>query len=300
VISVRKDGAGDFTSIQAAVDSLSSTNPTTTVLRIAPGTYQEKLVIDVPNLILCGETGQASATLLTYGDNANTPKAGGGTLGTTGSASTRIASNHVSAENLTFANSTPLGGSQAVALLVTGDAVQFRDCRFLSYQDTLYVRHARQYFRDCYIEGSVDFIFGDATAVFQDCTVHNAAAGTAVTAPNTPQAVAYGLVFFGGELTAAGNVSGNSVSLGRNWGAYGSTTFLHTILGGHIRPAGWQAMGSNTLATARFAEYQTTGDGATSSDLAARVPESRQLSADEAAAYTLQNILGDWSPSFSQ
>lgn len=295
VITVAKSGA-TFSTVQAALNSLSKTNTTPTQIRIAPGTYEEKLVVQVPNITLCGQTGKASSTILTYKDNANTSNGNGGTIGTTGSASTNITANDVSAENITFANSTPLGGSQAVALLVSGNQVQFRGCRFLSYQDTLYVRKQKQYFRDCYVEGSVDFIFGDGTTVFENCTVHSAAGGTAVTAPNTDQAVAYGLVFLGGKLTSS---QGSATTvLGRNWGAYGSATFLRTDLGAHIKPVGWQAMGENTLDTARFAEYKTTGAGASS--LGSRAKQSKQLSDAEAGNYTLAKIFGSWVPSFSK
>ena len=94
--------------------------------------------------------------------------------------------------------------------------------------------------------------------------MHNVSGGTAVTAPNTAQNFAYGLVFLGGKLTAASAVSKGSMALGRNWGAYGAAAFLKTQLGAHIKPVGWVPMGENTLDTARFSEYQTTGDGAPS------------------------------------
>jgi pectin methylesterase-like acyl-CoA thioesterase len=300
VLTVAASGAANFQTVQAALNSLSKTNATPTQIRIAPGTYKEKLNIQVPNVTLCGQTGKATTTILTYSDNANTSNGNGGTLGTSGGASTTIASNNVSAENLTFANTTPQGGSQAVAVLVSGDQVQFRNSRFISFQDTLYVRKAKQYFRDCYIEGTVDYIFGDATAVFQDCTAHNVSGGTAVTAPNTDQGVAYGLVFLGGQLTAASSISAGSMALGRNWGAYGAATFLRTQLGAHIKPVGWVPMGTNTLDTARFSEFQTTGAGATASAIAARASQSKQLSTQEAASYTLAKIFGAWVPSYSK
>jgi pectinesterase len=297
IIEVKKDGSGDFTTVQAALDSLSKSNTTPTQIRIAPGTYSEKLVVGVPHVTLCGQAGQAAQTVLTYGDNANTSNGNGGTLGTTGSASANISASNVSAENVTFQNSTPLGGSQAVALLVSGSQVQFRNTRFLSYQDTLYVKSGTQYFKDCYVAGSVDFIFGGATAVFEDCTVHSAAGGVAVTAPSTEETVSYGLVFLGGELTSAGSVSSGSVALGRNWRPYGAATYIGTVLGGHISAVGWVKMGENTLDTARFAEYQTSGAGAKPNQ---RATQSSQLSAGEAAAYTVDNIFGSWTPTFSQ
>jgi pectin methylesterase-like acyl-CoA thioesterase len=296
VIVVKKDGSGHFTTVQAAIDSLPKSNTTPTQIRIAPDTYTEKLRVDRPNITLCGQKGQAAATILTYGDNANTSNGQGGTLGTSGSASTNISASKVSAENVTFKNNTPLGGSQAVALLITGSEVQFRNCRFLSYQDTLYTKGGSQYFKDCYVEGSVDYIFGGATAVFDECTIHTAAGGTAVTAPSTDQAIPFGLVFLGGELTAASSVSSGSQALGRNWGAYGAAAYIGTVLGKHISTAGWSPMGSNTLATARFSEYQTTGPGSHPTQRA----QSKQLTSAEAAAYTVDNILGSWTPTFSQ
>ncbi|HTN88294.1 MAG TPA: pectinesterase family protein, partial [Sorangium sp.] len=205
LIEVNRDGSGDFTSVQAAINSVARSNTTPTILRIAPGTYSEKLVVDRPHVTLCGRTGQAETTVLTYGDNANTPNGAGGTLGTSGSFSVNISASDVSAENITFANSTG-PGVQAVALLVSGSRVQFRHCRALGYQDTVYVKNGTQYFRDCYIEGSVDFIFGGATAVFEDCTVHNVAQGTAITAPSTDQAIPFGIVFLGGKATAVGSI----------------------------------------------------------------------------------------------
>ncbi len=296
VVTVGASGA-NFKTVQAALNSLSKTNTTPTQIRIAPGTYKEKLTIAVPKITLCGQTGKASSTILTYSDNANTPNGNGGTLGTTGGASTNLTANDVSVENITFANSTPQGGSQAVALLVSGNQVQFRNCRFTSFQDTLYVRKAKQYFRDCYVEGTVDYIFGDGTSVFDNCTVNNVGGGTAATAPNTDQAVAYGLVFLGGELTADANVKAGSVALARNWGAYGAAAFLNTKLGPHISAVGWSPMGTNTLDTARFSEYKSTGPGA---NIGARAPQSKQLTDQQAANYTLANILGGWLPSFSK
>ncbi|WP_437790699.1 pectinesterase family protein [Sorangium sp. So ce693] len=295
LIEVNRDGSGDFTSVQAAINSVVKSNTTPTVIRIAPGTYSEKLVVDRPHVTLCGQTGRAETTVLTYGDNANTSNGAGGTLGTSGSFSVNISASDVSAENITFANSTG-PGVQAVALLVTGSRVQFRRCRALGYQDTLYVKGGTQYFRDCTIEGSVDFIFGGATAVFEDCTMHNAAGGSAITAPSTDESTPFGIVFLGGRATAASSVRSGSVALGRNWRPYGATTYLGTELGAHIAPVGWVRMGDNTLATARFAEHMTTGPGAKASQ---RAPDSSQLSAAEAARYTVENMLAPWKPTFA-
>lgn len=296
ILTVAKTGSPDFGTVQAAINSISQSNTTPTIIRIAPGTYSEKLVVNRPHITLCGEQGAEATTILTYGDGADTSNGNGGTLGTSGSASVNLSGNDVSVENLTMRNTRGVG-SQAVALRVSGQRVQFRKVRFIGNQDTLYTHSGSQYFKDCYVEGTVDYIFGGATAVFESCTAHTVGGGTAVTAPSTEQAVPFGLVFLGGQLTAAGSVSSSSQNLGRNWGAYGMTVFIQTALGAHITGPGWAAMGSNTLDTARFAEFQTTGAGA---KVAERVSQSDQLTADQAAAYTVDNIFGSWNPSFAE
>lgn len=289
IVRVAQSGSADHATVQAAINSISKSNTTLTIIRIAPGTYTEKLIVDRPNITLCGEVGQTENTVLVYGD-------GGDTVGTSGSASVNISSDDVSGENLTIKNSRGQG-TQAVAALISGKRVQFRNSRFIGFQDTLYVRGGPLYFRDCHIEGTVDFIFGDATAVFDECTIHNVDGGSAVTAPSTDQNNPYGIVFLGGKLTASGNVKTGSIALGRNWRPYGSTTYIQTELGAHISSVGWVKMGDNSLSTARFSEYQTTGPGA---NAGARAPESSQLSAGEAEDFSLGNILGSWTPSFSE
>jgi pectin methylesterase-like acyl-CoA thioesterase len=208
----------------------------------------------------------------------------------------KVTASDVSLENLTIENTTG-PGVQAVALMAQSERAQFRNCRFVAYQDTLYTHSGTQYFRDCYIQGNVDYIFGGATAVFEDCSLYTIEGGTAVTAPSTDSDVPYGIVFLGGEATADSSIGAGSQHLGRNWRPYGSTTYIGTWLGDHISSDGWGPMGGNSLDTARFAEYETTGPGASPTT---RVPQSRQLSEAEAAAYTVDNIFETWTPSFSR
>ncbi|TLM78209.1 pectate lyase [Microbulbifer harenosus] len=295
VITVAKDGSGQFSSVQAAINSVSASNSQPIQIRIRPGVYYEKLLIDRPKLTLCGEKGQAAATVLTYNDTADTSNGSGGTLGTSGSTSISITADDISVENLTMENSHG-PGIQAVAARIAAERVQFRNTRFLGHQDTLYVHSGSQYFKDCYVEGTVDYIFGGATAVFDNCEIRSVGNGSAITAPSTEQTQPYGIVFLGGQVTASSAVSADSVALGRNWRPYGATTYLGVNLGEHILPAGWRAMGGNTLDTARFAEYQNTGPGA---DIAQRVAQSSQLSDAQAQSYTVENLFGSWVPSYS-
>lgn len=296
ILRVAADGSGQYRTVQAALNTLSNSNSTPTQIRIKSGVYREKLTVTKPFVTFCGETGKQASTVLTYNDTSSTPNGSGGTLGTSGSTSVLITANDVSVENITIENSHG-PGIQAVALRVNAERVQFRNCRLLGYQDTLYVHGGSQYFRDCHIQGSVDFIFGGATAVFENNTIHSVSGGTALTAPSTDQNRPYGLVFLGGEVTAVSGVARGSVALGRNWRPYGAAAYIRTRLGEHISPVGWVRMGDNTLDTARFSEYLSTGAGANPS---ARASQSQQLSSAQAATYTIGNIFGSWVPGFSQ
>ncbi len=296
ILRVAADGSGQYKTVQAALNTLSNSNTTPTQIRIKPGTYREKLSVTKPFVTFCGESGKTSSTILTYSDGASTLKSDGTAIGTSGSASVTIKANDISVENITIENSFGVG-SQAVALLAQGQRLQFRNCRLLGNQDTLYTHSGTQYYRDCHIQGTVDFIFGAATAVFQNNTIHSVGGGSALTAPSTEQTVPYGLVFLGGKVTAASSVAKGSVALGRNWRPYGAATYIRTELGQHISAVGWVKMSENTLDTARFSEYLTTGAGANSS---ARAAQSKQLTAAQAATYTISNIFGSWTPSYSK
>jgi hypothetical protein len=160
-ITVAKDGSGQFTTVQAAVNSIASGSSTHIRIDIKAGTYTEKLTIaSRTNLCLVGAG--ATTTILSYNDsNASVGS-------TSGSASVLISANDFSAANLTIQNSYGTG-SQAVALRTTGQRQQFLNCRFVGYQDTLYTHSGTQYFRDCYVQGNTDYVFGGATAVLENC-----------------------------------------------------------------------------------------------------------------------------------
>jgi len=286
-IIVAKDGSGQFTTVQAAVNSIASGSSTHTRIDIAAGTYTEKLTIaSRTNLCLVGAS--ATTAILTYGDD--NASAGG----TSASASAYISANDFSGANLTFQNSFG-SGSQAVALRTTGQRQQFLNCRFVGYQDTLYTHQGSQYFRDCYVQGNTDYVFGGATAVLQNCEVRNVEGGSATSAPNTDIGTAYGIVFIGGKFTAVSAVKANSVALARPWGADGFAAFLNADLGAHIAAAGFVAMSGNQPQSARFHEYGSTGSGANTSSRS-----SYQLTASQAASYTLATIFGSWTPTYSQ
>ncbi len=291
-IIVAQDGSGDFTTIQEAVNSVPDfRKKARTTIFIKKGAYKEKLII-APckiNLSIIGEDG----AVITYDDYASKLNRFGDEKSTSGSASCYIYAPDFIAENITFENSSgPVG--QAVACFVSGDRATFRNCRFLGCQDTLYTYGvpSRQYYENCYIEGTVDFIFGKSTAVFNRCTIHSKGRGY-VTAPATEKGASYGYVFHDCTLTGADGVEG--VYLSRPWRPYAQAVYINCNLGRHIAPAGWDHWGKESnKETAFYAEYRSTGEGA---NPAARVPYSRQL--DDISRYDIATVLaGDdgWNP----
>lgn len=295
---VAQDGSGDFTTVQAAINAVPDYRKAgPTRIYIKKGMYKEKIVIaeSKQNVQLIGEDG----AVLTYDDYAQKPNIFGEGKGTSGSGSIYIFGPDFFAENITFENTSgPVG--QAVACHVAGDRAVFRRCRFLGFQDTLYTfgENTREYYEDCYIEGTVDFIFGKATAVFNRCELRSKRTGGFLTAPATPQGSNYGYVFYDCKLTADEGVEAGSVWLSRPWRPYGKTVFIRCEMGQHIRPEGWNNWGkTDNERTAYYAEYQCYGKGA---DTSRRVAWSHQLK--DANAYVMTNILkgaDGWNPLLS-
>ena len=289
---VAQDGSGDFFTVQEAIDAVPDfrKNIRTTIL-VRKGVYKEKIVVPESkiNISLIGQEG----AILSYDDYAQKKNCFGGEKGTSGSSSCYIYAPDFYAENITFENfSGPVG--QAVACFVSADRVFFKNCRFLGFQDTLYTygKGCRQYYEDCYIEGTVDFIFGWSTAVFNRCHIHSKGGGY-VTAPSTDQGQKYGYVFYDCRLTAAEGVQ--DVYLSRPWRSYAQAVFIRCNLGKHIAPAGWNNWGKKEAEkTAFYAEYESTGEGANPK---ARVPFSHQLK--NLKGYEIDSILtgeDGWNP----
>ena len=265
---------------------------------IKPGTYKQQLTIAADNVCLIGTSGSADDVIICDDLNARTPKPdGSGNYGTTGASSTFIKANHVSVANVTFKNLTPYGGSQAVALKTTGDEIAFRNCDFLSFQDTLYPTGGRVYFDHCKISGSVDFIFGNATAVFDHCAIESSHPGC-VTAANTAAATAIGFVFLDCTLAVDDAAAAGSVQLGRPW-QYARTdanvVFIRCKMDAKISPAGWNPWdqsNDNPGGDSRYAEFGSLDSDGKPSDVSQRVEWSHQLTADQAKQFTLGNIFG--------
>ncbi|HEV7645997.1 MAG TPA: pectate lyase [Pyrinomonadaceae bacterium] len=286
-LTVAADGSGNVKSVQEAINKVPDNNPKRFVIAIKPGVYKEQIRVPAnkPFISFIGES--AENTILTF--NLSNKDAGS----TSAAYATYIGGHDFYAENITFENSFGTG-SQAVAVLAEADRVVFKRCRFLGWQDTLYAKNGRQFYRDCYIAGHVDFIFGQASAVFENCEIHSRGDGY-LTAPMRFAAdEPSGFVFNKCRLTAENTKAG--VYLGRPWRDYGRTVFLDTEMDEYIRPEGWHNWTAEREKTAYFAEYRSSGKGANS---AARVKWSHQLSEDEAKDFSTENFLkgkDGWNP----
>ncbi|ACU03367.1 pectinesterase family protein [Pedobacter heparinus] len=305
LIIVAQDGSGDFKTIQEAVNSVRDLGQLQVKITIKKGIYHEKLVIPSwkKHISLIGEN--AATTIITNADYSGKAYVSGpdafgkDKFGTFNSYTVLVQGSDFTAENLTIANTAGRVG-QAVALHVEADRVVIKNCRLLGNQDTLYTANpdSRQYYVNCYIEGTTDFIFGEATAVFQTCTI-NSLSNSYITAAATSPAQQYGYVFFDCRLTA--DAAAKKVFLGRPWRPYAKTVFIRTNMAGHIVPEGWNAwpgdaMFPNKEKTAFYAEYGSTGEGSSHTK---RVAWSKQLSTKAVKQYTLKHIFSGktaWVP----
>ncbi len=293
-VTVTQDDSGQYTTVQAALDAVPKNNKKPLIIYIKNGVYKEKLMLDSTKsfVTLTGE--DKFNTILTYDDHTGKVDAQGRTINTQTSASFFMQANQFTATNITFQNDAGFTAGQAVAIHVSGDKAIFMNCRFVGNQDVLFTNNpaSRQYYKDCYIEGTTDFIFGSSTVWFEGCHIHSKK-NSHVTAASTPQEHPFGYVFYDCVLT--GDSTLHTVSLGRPWRPYSSVTYIHCYIGPHILPAGWNNW-NNTVAneaTARYAEYKSYGPGAQPE---ARMKWSRQITDDEIKKYTKQNVLGNWNP----
>ncbi len=292
---VASDGSGDYTSLQEAISAAPMrTDPALPrwEIFVRNGVYRERIYVqrERGHLRIVGE--DAQHTVIQFDLHANVPGPDGKPIGTFRTPTVQIDGDGMIWENLTIANTAgPVG--QALALRADGDRLEFRRCRFLGWQDTILLNRGRHYFEDCYIEGHVDFIFGAATAWFQNCDIHVLRNGY-ITAASTPVGQPHGFVFADCRITGA---EGVVAYLGRPWRDFAATIFLRTKMSAVVRAEGWHNWKKpHAEATVRYAEFGSTGAGAS---LANRVSWARALTADEAAQFTSATVLsgGDnWSP----
>jgi pectate lyase len=289
--TVAADGTSKYRTVQAAIDAVGARNASRVTITIKPGTYREVVTVpvDKPHITLQGMGGTAGDVVIIGNHSAVTH-------GTFNSATAFVYGHDFVARNLTIANdfdeSSVSNGAQAVALHVKADRATFSNVRLLGDQDTLLVNEGtRGYFVNSYIEGTVDFIFGGGTAVFDDCKIHEKRRGAPITAASTPAAKTYGFLFYRSTITGA---TDKGTGLGRPWRPNAQVLYRESILTGTVATAQpWSDMSGNKWQKARFLEYRNTGPGASKN-------RSRpQLSDAQAAEYTPRKYLAGsdgWSP----
>ena len=315
---IAKDGSGDFTSLQQAIDAIPGGGRTPTILLLRMDEYHERVVVNKDNVRIIGEA--RDRTVITAKGCAKDLDAEGKERGTFLSATFMVTGHNVEVENLTIRNDAGDGRvvGQAVAVYAAGDRGVWRNVRMIAHQDTLFCgplmqkvidfiaprqgraevvesigdatpTQSRQYFEDCFIQGDVDFIFGPYRCWFERCTLFMNARGGLYTAANTPEIQPYGLVFRHCRLT--GECGEGEAFLGRPWRKFSRTVFLNCEMDEHVAPLGFNDWDEVKLVTERYAEYGTVGARA---DQSTRHPRQKRMTREEAACYTIPEVIGGW------
>lgn len=321
MIHIAQDGSGDFTSVTAALQSIPPDNQEPVTLFIHNGIYKELITVSSPYVTLIGESREF--TILTYDRYARMMMEDGMKRGTFRSYSCLIDTHDFTARNLTFENSSGRGidVGQALALYVDGDRIFFEDCRFLGGQDTIFTAplppkeiepngfigpkqfapriNGRHYYKNCYIEGDIDFIFGGATAYFEDCELFSKYVGrpvnSYVTAASTPEGQPYGYVMNNCRFTS--QCPPRSAYLGRPWREYAKTVLINCFMDEHICEEGWDDWGKvHARTTVFYGEYGSRGP---SGSLEKRPDWIHRLTDRDLEHYTKERVLAGndfWNP----
>ena len=319
---IAKDGSGDFTSLQAAIDAVPVRNRHPVILLVRMDEYHERVIVNKDNIRIIGEA--RDRTVITHSGCAKDLNEGGQPKGTFLSYTFLVTGNNVEVENITIRNDAGDGSEvgQAVAVYAAGDRGVWRNVRMIAHQDTLFCGPTmpkvakdalprvipegvpsvgdcppvagRQYFEDCFIQGDVDFIFGPYACWFEGCTLHMNRCGGWYTAANTPEQSPHGMIFHKCRLT--GECEPGKAYLGRPWRPYARTIFLHCEMDECVAPEGFQDWAGGAAITARCGEYMTTGARA---DQSSRHPSQARLTDEEAALLTIRSVIGGydgWNP----
>lgn len=327
MIIVSKNKKDAFSTLQEAILSIDDAHTEEITVYIEAGIYEEKVFIRKKNIRIVGEN--RDTTIIRFGDGARKPRGDGSEYGTFNTAVILFAGSDIRVENLTIENSAGAGhkAGQALAVYIASDRTSFYNCRLLGHQDTIFTGdllpkpykklmlpefftgssveidfpNLRNYFKDCYIDGTVDFIFGPSTAYFDHCQIHSKSEGpdgegSFITAASTPKTQEYGYVFYDCHLTS--ECRDNSTYLGRPWRDYAKTAFICCTMDNHIRKEGWHNWDkANAEVTIAYVEYGNKGPGA---DTTKRVPFSKPLINEKVLEYmSFEKVLAgedNWNP----
>jgi len=287
---VAPDGSGAFTSIQKAIEAAKAYPLNRTVIYIKAGIYKEQVRIPAwnPDISLIGE--DREKTVIEFGSFFD--QVAKGRNSTFYTATLSVEAPRVILKHLSIVNDAgPVG--QAIALSVSQDQCLIEDCNIKGNQDTFFAtgRRTHVYLNNCFISGTTDFLFGDATVLVHHSTIL-CQANSYIVAASTSQGQAFGFVLDHCTILAATGVK--EVYLGRPWRPYAKTVYLNTRMGPFIQPAGWNNWSSKANeSTAYYAEYNSQGPEG-KLPVANRAGWSHQLQKPEADRYTARAVLGDW------
>lgn len=307
MITINAGQSTSFPRIADAIEAAKAYAPMPVTIHIAPGRYHEKLTVSQPHVTLMGD--DASNTILTYDDYAREIMPDGIKRGTFRTYTLFLDAPDITLCNLTVENAAGAGKEvgQAIALYAEGEGIRVKNCRLIGSQDTLFTGplpekekepggfrgpkefapriNGRQYYKNTYICGGVDFIFGSATAYFENCTLESLPEGGGyVTAGSSPKVQTYGYIFNHCRFIGS---EPNTCYLGRPWREYAKVVILNSEIGDHIKPEGWHDWGKiDAHDTVCFAEYKNYGPGATG----ARPSWTHTLTDTEAENYTYASV----------
>ncbi|KAJ4815953.1 Pectinesterase [Rhynchospora pubera] len=303
VLCVDQNGCCNFTTVQSAVDGIENFSQKRSIIWINSGIYFEKVTVPntKPNITFQGQGFEITA--IAWNDTANSSH------GTVYSASVSVFSTNFIAKNISFINVASIPnpgdiGGQAVAMRIGADQAAFWGCGFFGAQDTLHDDRGRHYFKECFIQGSIDFIFGDATSFYEDCSIISIAAS-----------MQPGARFIDGVITAQGRLNGiegtgfafvncsiggtGQIWLGRAWQSYSRVIFAFTSMSDIISPEGWNDWNDTSRdQTIFYGEYKCTGLGA---NMTYRAPYVHKLNDTEAAPFLNTSFIDgdDWLKPYS-
>jgi uncharacterized repeat protein (TIGR02543 family) len=287
-IVVAADGAGDFATVQGAVDFTPAANATRRIIFVRKGLYQELIRINgaKPLITLRGE--DRKETVIAYANNAN--------FNPSSRSVVWVDAEDWTVENLTVRNLTPQGGSQAEAIRTNAARSQIRNCDLFSFQDTLQL-NGSAYVENCYIEGDVDFMWGNAAAYFLNCELKNVRTGGFYVQARTPQNQP-GFVYVNSRLSGAAGVTGTFLArIDPNVFPNSQVVYINSAMGPQVSPAGWLLNNATSSNTVRFWEYRSTDLSGAPLDVSQRIASSRQISDAEATQLSDTNfVLGGWAP----
>ncbi|ESW27651.1 hypothetical protein PHAVU_003G220500 [Phaseolus vulgaris] len=291
VITVDINGGGHFRSVQAAVNAVPDNNRMNVLIQISPGYYIEKVVVPVTKPYITFEGAGRDVTVIEWHDRASDPGPNGQQLRTYRTASVTVFANYFSARNISFRNTSPapmpgMEGWQAAAFRISGDKAYFSGCGFYGAQDTLCDDAGRHYFKECYIEGSIDFIFGNGRSMYKDCRLHSIATrfGSIAAQDRKSPYEKTGFAFVRCKVTGTG-----PIYVGRAMGEYSRIVYAYTYFDNIVAHGGWDDWNTSyNNKTVFFGVYKCWGPGAAA---IRGVPLAQELDFESAHPFLVKSFV---------